>query len=188
MTKVDIVLMTTTRRLYYDPAGQSAFSTPRKLRSTTTSARKGTSTGKKSIDAIRAGLEKLDAYTFQRPARKCFASNTYSVTNVMDVWECDLKDVQAYAKYYDIHIYIVTVIDLFSKLLHMVPVKTKSGPSIASTFRSIFENPKYSRRKNKHFQDMLREKSVQFQVFKNHDFKCDVEERVHRTISDTLYK
>jgi len=61
-----------------------------------------------------------------RPERKRFARNPYTVTNVMDVWECDLLDVQAYAKYNDSYRYILSVIDVFPEFLHMDPIKTKS--------------------------------------------------------------
>ena len=40
--------------------------------------------------------------------------------------------------------FIVSVIDVFSKYLHKIPLNTKSGPSVASAFRSIFDDPKYS--------------------------------------------
>jgi len=39
----------------------------------------------------------------------------------MDVEVFDLMDVKAYAKYKDYHRYIISVIDVFSKFLHMVP-------------------------------------------------------------------
>jgi len=78
-----------------------------------------------------AWLEKQDAYTLHRLVRKRFARNPYTVTNVMDVLECDLLDVQAYAKYNDNYRYILSVIDIFSKYLHMIILKTKSGPSVA---------------------------------------------------------
>ena len=47
--------------------------------------------------------------------KKRFPRNPYSVTNVMDVWECDLVDVQSLGKFNDGHRYILTVIDVFSK-------------------------------------------------------------------------
>ena len=56
---------------------------------------------RKSDDVIRACLQKRVAYTFHRPVRKRFARTTYTVNNVIDVGECDLLDVQAYAKYND---------------------------------------------------------------------------------------
>ena len=100
-------------------------------------------TPKKSVDAMRAWLEKQEAYTLQRPMRKNFAGNPYAVTNMMDVWEFDLLDVQSYAKYNDNYRYILSVIDLFSEFLHMIPKNTNSGHSVASGCRSIFDYPKY---------------------------------------------
>jgi len=35
----------------------------------------------------------------------------------------------------------------FSKYLHLFTLKTKTGPSVASAFRSIFDDPKYSTRR-----------------------------------------
>ena len=41
----------------------------------------------------------------------------------MDVWESGLVDVQSLAKHNDGHRYLLTVIDVFSKFLHIVPLK-----------------------------------------------------------------
>jgi len=38
-------------------------------------------------------LEKQDTYTLHRPVRKPFHRNPYNVTNIDDIWECDLVDV-----------------------------------------------------------------------------------------------
>jgi hypothetical protein len=111
---------------------------------------------------------------------------------VWDMFECDL------ARYNDNHGYILTVIDVFSKYLHLVPVKTKSGPSITSAVRSILgdtkrrpvwvRTDKVKEILNKHFQDMLRKEGIQFQVCRNPDVKCAVVERAQRTIRDRLYR
>jgi len=132
-----------------------------------------------SVDAIRAFLEKRDAYTLHRTARKRFARIPCSVTNVMDLCECYLLYVQCYPKYNDNHKYIPSVIDVFWKFLYLIPVKTKTSPSVFSAFRSIFNDLKYARRPvcvladkgkeflNKHFHDMLRNEDIQLQVCKN---------------------
>jgi len=60
----------------------------------------------------------------------------YSVTTVMVVWDFDLLDAQSLAKY-DNHIYFL---DEISKFLHVVLVKTKTGPSITSAFRPIIHD------------------------------------------------
>lgn len=187
---------TTLHNLYYDPARPSAFSSLEKLRS---AVRGGEGGGKLSLDALQAWLQKQDAYTLHRQARKRFARNPYLVTNIYDLWECDLLDVSSLAKYNDNHTFILCVIDVFSKYLHLIPIKTKTGPSVTAAFRSIF-SPKRRRRpiwvrsdkgkefQNKHFQDMLRSEGIQFQVCRNPDVKCAVVERVQRTIRDRLYK
>jgi len=68
---------------------------------------------KKSDDFIRSWLEKENAYTLHRQVKKRLVRNPCAVTNVMDVWECELLDVQAYAKYNDNYRYILSVIDVF---------------------------------------------------------------------------
>jgi len=127
---------------------------------------------KNSDDVIRAWLENQDAYTLHRSLRKRFARNPCTVTNVMYVWECDLLDLHNYAKYKDNYRYFLSFLDVFTIFLNMIPLKTKSGPSVASAFRSIIDDLKYStsRRRsiylrtgkgkafiNKHFLDMLRD-------------------------------
>jgi len=63
------------------------------------------------------------------PVRRRFLRNPYTVTNHMDVWEFDLFDMHSLAKYIDTYRYILTVIDIISKYLHIVPVETKTGPA-----------------------------------------------------------
>jgi len=122
--------MTTISRLYYDGPRPSGFSTLRKLRSATVKKSKP-----KSDDVITDWLVKRNAYGLLGPVRKHFARNSCTVSYVMNVWECDLLDVQAYAKYNDNYRYILSVIEVFSKYLHLIPIKIKRGPSVATAFR-----------------------------------------------------
>ena len=94
--------------------------------------------------------------------------------------------------------YILSLIVVFSKYLYLVPIKTKSGPAVNSAFRSLLHDESlhplrvrtYKGKEflNKHFQDMLRDEGIQFQVCINPVVKCAVVERVHRTIRDRLFK
>jgi len=129
---VDKVLIATISDLYYDEGSPAGFSTLPKLRAAEVSETK-TKKGKlQPVSSTKAWLEEQDAYTLHRPVRKRFARNPYTVTNARDVWECDLLDVQSYAKYNDNSRYILSVIDVFSKFLYLIPVKTKSGPADTS--------------------------------------------------------
>jgi len=92
----------------------------------------------------------------------------------------------------------------FSKFLHIIPFKSISGTAVTSALKSFLENPKYSKPiqrqpiwvrtdkgkefLNRHFQDMLKSKGIQFQVCRNSDVKCSIVERAQRTIRDRVYK
>jgi len=95
---------------------------------------------KKNKSQVRAWLEQKEVYTKHSPFRKRILSNTYNVSNSMDVWECDLLDVQFLAKYNKMHKHILSVIDVFSKYLHLVPLKSKCSTSISFIFRSLFHD------------------------------------------------
>jgi len=74
-----------------------------------------------------------DTYILHRPLRKRFLRNPYTV-NIMDVWECDLVDVQRPRKHKDGIKYLLSAIDVISKYLHVVPLKSKTGPSVTAEF------------------------------------------------------
>jgi hypothetical protein len=93
----------------------------------------------KTARELRAWLEAQDAFTLHRPVPKRFPRNPYTV-NIMDVWECDLVDVQGLSKYKDGIKYLLSVTDIFSKYLHVVPLKSKTGPSVTSAFQSVLKD------------------------------------------------
>ena len=181
-------MMADTRRLYYTPSLPSA------------AAKLATASKSKSRRSVEAWLLKQNAYTLQRPIRKRFPRNPYTGTNVMDVWECDLMDMRSLSKYNDNYTYLLSVIDTFSKYLHIVPLRSKTGTAVNSAFLSVLA--KYSRpvRKrpawvrtdkgkefmNRTFQAMLRKEGIQFQVCRDPNFKCAILERSHRTIREKL--
>ena len=80
--------------LYYNPPRLSACLTLGKL---------AAAIPKKNKSDIRAWLELQDSYTQHRPVGRRFLRNPHTVTNLMDVWECDILDVQSLAKYNDMH-------------------------------------------------------------------------------------
>jgi len=166
------------RALYYNHEKPTSFSTLDKL---------AAALPKKYKSDFKAFPETQEAYTMQRTVRKRFLRNPYTVTKLVHVWECDLLNMQSLAKYNDTYWYIQSVIDVFSKYLHLVLIKTKSGPAVTSAFRSLLHHdsrsPVFLRIDkgkeflNEHFQDMLLDEGIQFQVCKNPDVKCAVVER-----------
>ena len=132
--------MATISDLYYDEGSPAGFSTLRKLRSAEVAESKTRKGKPQSVDSTKTLLEEQDSYTLHRQVRKRFARNPYTVTDVRDVLECDKLDVQSYEKYDDNFRYILSVIDVFSKFLHLISVKTNSGPAVTAAFRSISDD------------------------------------------------
>jgi len=75
-----------TGKLYFDPRLTSGFSTLKQLYAAARDKKIGKTAGE------------LWAFTLHHPVRKRFPPNPYSVNNIMDVWECDLVDVQGLSK------------------------------------------------------------------------------------------
>jgi hypothetical protein len=75
-----------------------------------------------------------------RPVQKRFPLNAYDVNNVLDLWQSDLLDLQTFAKYNNNYRYVLSVIDIFSKYLHLVPLKSKTGSAVADAFGSFLRD------------------------------------------------
>ena len=99
--------------LYYDLRPPAWYSTLGKLRR----AAKQTGVKKHTASKRKAWLEKQDSYTLHRPVRKHFPRNPCTVNNVMDVWECDLEDVQQSADMILITNLIIHITYLSNKLV-----------------------------------------------------------------------
>jgi len=132
-----------------------------------------------------------------RRVRRRFHRNPYTVNNINDMWECDLVDVRGLSKYNGGVKYLLTLIVVCTKFLHIVPLLPKTGKSVTNAFQTIFNDAKRpiwvrtDRGKefaNRSFQDILKREGIQFQVCKIPDIKCSVIQRAHRTICDKLFK
>ena len=55
-------------------------------------------------------------------------------------------NVQALAKHNDDHRYLLTVIDVFTEYLHIVPLKSKTAKAVSGAFESVLNDDKYMKR------------------------------------------
>jgi len=69
-----------------------------------------------------------------RRVRRRFPRNPYTANNVNGVWECDLVDVRVLSKYNGDVKYLLTVIDVFTKFLHIVPLLSKTRKAVTNAF------------------------------------------------------
>ena len=56
------------------------------------------------------------------------------------IWAADLVEMQSFSKFNRGVRYLLTVIDAFSKYGWMLPLKGKTGKSVADAFKEIFKN------------------------------------------------
>lgn len=80
--KITAAMAKKLSQIYYSPSHPASFSTVNKL---------WLATGKKIPKKIVIEwLQSQDTYTLHRPKRLNFQRNSYLITNIDDLWECDL--------------------------------------------------------------------------------------------------
>ena len=175
-------------RRYYDEGlsgsytGLSTFrnSLPRKLK-------------KKSDDWLR----KQDAYNLHRMVKRKFP-RTKIVTGGIDAqWQSDLIDLSKISTHNRGHRFLLTAIDCFSRHAWTRPLKNKEGKTVSDALSDIFDLgrvPKFLQTdqgkeyKNRHVQQLLKERGVRYFNTLNDDIKAGMVERFNRTILGKIYR
>jgi len=126
-----------------------------------------------------------------RPARR-----HVGIHEIYDTWQADLVDMSAYAKVNRGYIFLLTVIDIFSKFAWAVPTKTKSGSDVTAAMRSVLEQGCQPRRLhvdqgkefyNATFKNLMEEYNIRlFSNFSN--LKASICERFNRTLKTKMWK
>lgn len=183
----------TLERLYYDADSAAAYSSAAKLLS---EARKSN----KSINkkAVEQWLEKQKSYVFHKDRRLRFKRNAYNVSNIDDLWQTDLIDLQKLSRYNRGYKYIVAVIDCFSKYAWCVPIKKKTADEIIRAFKLIFDtttrrpinlqSDKGREFTNKNFAVFLKQYAVNFFTANDPATKASICERFIKTIKALIFK
>ena len=145
------------------------------------------------LDELKRILSKEDSYTINKPAKTKFPTRKLIVYYVYEQLQADLVFMDnkqgAPAKDNDGTKYLLTVIDVLSKFAWVVPLKDKTGKSIAEAFEPILDRAKPKLLQvdkgtefyNKTFQEMLEKHSVKM-FSTNSDKKAQVVERFNRTL------
>jgi len=77
-----------------------------------------------------------------KPIIKNFPKRKVYVNGIDKIWAADLVEMQAFSKSNRGVRYLLTVIDVFSKYGWMLPLKDKTGKSVADAFMEIFKKSK----------------------------------------------
>lgn len=177
--------------VYYDPRHPASFGGPAKLY---LAAKKD---GRKiGLDTIEKWLKGEETYTLHRPSRKKFPRNKVYVPRIDHQWDADLMDMTRVAKYNDGYNYVLLVIDIFSRYVWTVPLKSKKADEVIRAFSTVFEErkPKYLRTdKGGEFIGaktgrFFESNGVRHFVTQNEEIKANYAERAIKTIKMKIYK
>lgn len=174
--------------VYHSPSHPSAYSSAERLRQGT----------KKTPKQVQSFLEGEHTYTLHAPARRHFPRNVTYADNVDDCWQSDLTDFRSIKEDNDDFVFILCVIDVFSKYAWCVPLKSKTAKCIIDGFKTIFSST--SRRctklitdkgkeyDNVVFKKFLKSHDIEFYHTNNPDTKASVCERFQKSMKDFLFR
>lgn len=182
------------KEVYYDPNHPAGFGGVDAVFQAVRSLHQNK--GKVSKRRVKKWLSEQSTYTLHKPVRRRFKRNKVLVYGIDHQWQIDLIDVQPFSRQNNSYRYILICIDVFSKYVWAVPLKDKRGPSVVDAFKKILkdgrkphmlQSDKGTEFLNKHFQDLLKENDIYF-FTTNNEGKCQIVERVIRTILSKMYK
>ena len=74
------------------------------------------------------------------PVTRKFQRRSVNVNSIDEIWAADLIDVQVFSKVNNGIKYLLTVIDIFSKFVWIVPLKRRTGLEVANALSRILKN------------------------------------------------
>lgn len=173
------------KTVYYNPKAPGSFGGVKRL-----AGASGVSTS-----IAKKWLSQQDTYTLHKPIRYKFSRRKTIAYGINELWQSDLVDLQKIAKYNKGYKYLLTIIDVMSRYLRVIPIKDKKAATIAKSFKKLLkktkpvllQTDKGTEFYNKVFKHLLRKNSIHHYSTKS-DTKCAILERCHRTLRNLMYR
>ena len=125
-----------------------------------------------------------------KPIRKKINRRRVIVNGIDKIWAADLADMKAFAKANKGFVFLLLVIDIFSKYGWIVPLKNKEGKTVASAFKTIFKERKPEKiwvDKGREFYNKDVKALVELYSTENEE-KSSIVERWVRTMKEKMWK
>lgn len=137
-------------------------------------------------------------HTLHKTRQNRFKRCRYNLTNIDDLWEADLIDMQNYSRKNIGNKYILAVIDCFSKFAWCIPIKRKTPSEIIKGIETIFsaterrpitiQTDKGREFDNKTVREFLKDGDIIFQTTRDPVTKAAICERFIQTIKAIIFK
>lgn len=171
--------------LYYTPRNPSSLGGVRSL---------ARSAGK-NVKQTEQWLRSQAAYTLHKPVRYNFPRRKVITGGIGIQYQADLIDLSKLSKFNNGFKFILTIIDVFSKLAFAIPIKSKSSDDVLNAFKRIKDKlPLYLQTDlgtefvNRKMQAWLRKNNVNFFTTQNLEIKASIIERWNRTLKNKLWR
>lgn len=173
------------KNIYFDSGNPGSFGGVERLSKAANVSKSG----------AKKWLAQQDVYTLHKPVRYKYQRRSTIAYGVNELWQADLLEVRLISKFNANYNFILTVIDVFSRFLRVVPIKNKKGSTVAVAFSKLFRKVKPV--------NLQTDKGTEFynstvrKLFKKHNIhhystqsgnKCAILERLHRTLRARLYR
>ena len=124
------------RNLYYDLESPTSYTSLTNLWRKIKEDKKETEISK---DQLKTWLQEQYTYSLHKPYKKPKIYRKTITHGIDDMWQADLVEMREFADSNDGYVYLLCVIDCFSKYAWVEPLKTKTGSEVAQVFERIFE-------------------------------------------------
>ena len=129
------------------------------------------------------------ATELHKPVIKNFPKRKVFVNRIDKIWAADLVDTQAFSRFNREIRYLVTVIDVFSKFGWMLPLKDRTGVSVANALKEIFKQRKseklWTDKGQEFYNKHVNALGIELYSTENEE-KSSVVERWNRTMKEKL--
>lgn len=143
-------------------------------------------------------LETQPTFTLHRAVKRKFPTRSYKTSGPSYQWQADLVDLQQFKKQNKGYSYILTCIDVFSRLANAIPLKSKAYVDVVNGFKNIFakyplppphlvQTDQGSEFENRNIQKFFKEHGIkQFSVMS--PYKAALVERFNRTLRGRMFR
>ena len=178
--------------VYYNPSSEGSFGGVKRLFQEVQKLEKSI-----KLQQVKDFLKAQDAYTYHRDITRKFKRQATIVQGIDSQWQADLVVMPELAIYNDEFVYLLTVIDVFSKYAWAIPLKTKTGESLIRAFQLIFDSSNRKPEKlqtdkgtefiNSKFQNFLKRNNIHFFTTES-ELKASICERFNRTLKSRMWR
>ena len=177
--------------LYYKPSSPVSFSAPEKLYH---AAKKKNMFV--TLKEVRHWLSRQDTYTSFRQNNQHIPRRKVVVRGIRHQFQADLMDMSAIKSKNDGYKFLLTVIDCFSRLAAVVPLKSKHAVNVLQGMKVAFEHIGYPDKLqtdqgkefwNYQMKRYLEEKGI-ILFYTDQELKAQMVERFNRTIREKIKK